>query len=504
MEGLRNLVAPRRDSRGVVSRAHRECRYGLGWRTIGLLLVCLASVVPAWAASEFSSGAIVETVSTLHDPVQEYALYLPNSYPGGDGQVFPVLFVLDPRGRAVPGIERFLPAAERHGFIVVSSYRSRSDTWASVTSDALAALLRDAEVRFRMNKRRLYLAGMSGTSHAAWRLAQQLGEHVAGVIGCAGGVQEETQGPPGTADFAYYGVTSNADFNYREVLQLERHMRKAEIDHRIEIFEGLHGWPPPEYTNRALDWMQFQAVKRGLAPLDESLIEAAFRWAKTAAESTPDPLEESRRRRDVIRDFDGLRDVTEDERLLLGIETSAAFKARRDQERKLAKQEEAYYRRRLAAWLASMQDLERPTPTIEAARKALDLDRLLSAAADEGNSPESGSAKRVLDSVYTTVAFSLPGTFRQTGNDERAARSLEVAVAIYPQRPRAHWSLAAAYVRGGDHSRALEALHRAADFGRVDLNRLRTDPTWEPLRGDREWAELVASIERAQAAGSGS
>lgn len=435
---------------------------------------------------------------TSQDPEQQYALYLPSAYPAGAERVWPVLFVLDPRGRGVPGIERFLPAAERHGFIVVSSYQSRSDTWASVTANALQALLKDAELRFRMDKRRLYLAGMSGTAHAAWRLAQQLGDHAAGVIGCVGGVQEETQGPPGEATFAYYGISAPADFNYQETLRLERHMLEAGIDHRIDFFDGTHGWSPPEHTNRALDWMQLQAVRRGLASPDETLIESELQQALDAIESASDPLERARRLSDLVRDFSGLSDVAGPAVELAKLERSPAYRARRKQEEKLAKREETYYRTRMAAWLRDMQSLGSRAPTLAESKVALQLESLRERAADSTSAPEANSARRILESLYTTVAFSLPQSFGGIDQADRAARSLEVAAEIYPRRPMVYWSLASIYASTGQEERAFEALRRATSLGWVDLDRLKTDPTWNPIRQSPEWAELVASVEQAQ------
>ncbi len=282
-------------------------------RFVSLLLAvsCLAGAVRAGGAESGGEtvpiGRVVEKIATANDPDQRYALYLPTGYGTGEG-AWPVLLVLDPRGRAVPGVERFLPAAERHGWVVLSSYQSRSDTLRDVNVAALDALLLEIQQRFRTDTRRLYLAGMSGTAHASWRFAQFLENHVAGVIAAGGGVQTRTQGPPGEASFAYYGIAGTADFNYQELMELEEHLLAKGIDHRIAIFEGRHGWPPHEYTNRALDWMQFQAVRRRLAPDDPTLIDAELASARHAAAAAADPFQKLRRHRDIVRDFQGLRE----------------------------------------------------------------------------------------------------------------------------------------------------------------------------------------------------
>lgn len=64
-------------------------------------------------------GEVVPEVVTLHDPEQRYSLFLPPGYDPKERWL--VLFVLDPRGRAVPAMELFVAGAAEHGWIVLSS-----------------------------------------------------------------------------------------------------------------------------------------------------------------------------------------------------------------------------------------------------------------------------------------------------------------------------------------------------------------------------------------------
>ncbi len=459
---------------------------------LGVLWLVLAG---AAAGQELPVSKIVETVATGKDPDQTYALYLPTGY-GQQDRRWPVLFVLDPRGRAIPGIERFLPAAERHGYIVLSSYTSQSDTSADVNVRALDALLQEAQTRYRFHPRRLYLAGMSGTAHAAWRFAQILEENVAGVIAAVGGVQESTQGPPGPATFAYYGITGTADFNYQEMLRLEEHMLASGIDHRLEIFEGRHGWPPHDYTNRALDWMELQAVKRGLAEPDPELVEAELERARQAAAAAEDPLERLRRYRDVVRDFPDSPGVDADQATIRQLEKDPEVKARRKQERALARSESSHTTRWYVPWLIQLQSEEQRLPTVAESLIALRVGPLKEQAANPGDPPAARSAERTLEYLYVGVASSHPRDFQADGELDRAIRSLEVAVAIFPERAGGYWRLASALVRAGREEAAVRALRKAIGFGNVDLERFKNDPDWEPLRDRVEWSELLILAEK--------
>lgn len=96
--------------------------------------------------------------------------------------------------RVVPKVStlaRVQEGARRNGWIVMSSYQSRSDTLESVTLFALQALLDESDKRFSTDRRRLYLAGMSGTAKTLWKVVKPLKGSLAGMIGCAGGYSPE-------------------------------------------------------------------------------------------------------------------------------------------------------------------------------------------------------------------------------------------------------------------------------------------------------------------------
>ena len=60
----------------------------------------------------------------------------------------------------------------------------------------------------------------------------------------------------------------------------------------------------------AVDWLELQAMRSGLLPRDEAVLDRVFsaRQARLAAASSR--LEESRELASLVADFQGLRDVT--------------------------------------------------------------------------------------------------------------------------------------------------------------------------------------------------
>ncbi len=159
-----------------------------------LVALGLALASPRPAPGQ-DSGRVTERVAGARDTSQTYALYLPPGYT--TAHRWPVLFVLDPRGRAMLGLELFRAAAARLGWIVLSSYNTLSDGPPEPNVIALNAMLVSAQARLAIDTARLYLAGFSGTARAALEFAVELHGHVAGVIAAGGAVGFTTAGRRG-------------------------------------------------------------------------------------------------------------------------------------------------------------------------------------------------------------------------------------------------------------------------------------------------------------------
>ena len=103
------------------------------------------------------AGRIVRRITSRADTNQRYALYLPSSFTRE--RQWPILFLLDPRGRALIPLQRFQPVAERLGYIAISSYNTLSDGPAEPNYKAMNAMLDDVQRSLPVDSRRFYLVG---------------------------------------------------------------------------------------------------------------------------------------------------------------------------------------------------------------------------------------------------------------------------------------------------------------------------------------------------------
>src|SRR3989449_1512198 len=221
-------------------------------------------------AGQVPPGRLEERVTSTTDTSQTFALYLPPGYT--TERRWPVLFVLDPRGRALLGAKLFQAAAARLGWVILSSYNTLSDGPPEPNVNAVSAMLAWAQAHPSLDPARLYLAGFSGTARAALRFAVALRGHVAGEIADGGGLGFALGGPEtafaGDSTFAYFGSAGTRDFNYEEVLAMADRFRATRGPFRFVAFEGPHSWPPPDVCGDALDWLELRAMLGGLRMTD--------------------------------------------------------------------------------------------------------------------------------------------------------------------------------------------------------------------------------------------
>lgn len=455
------------------------------------LLLALACVVESAAAQAPMPERVVADMATRADPKQHYSLYLPPNYDAR--RRWPVLILLDPRGRAEQTLEMARAGAAEHGWILISSYQSRSDDEEAITVEALQALLKETGEHYPYDPKRLYLAGMSGTSKTLWVVEKQLHGLVAGLIGAAGARPPELgrlqkDSPP------FHGITANHDFNFQEMHELDDDLRRNGSPHRLDVFEGGHGWPPNEGFHAAIDWLELMAMRDGLAPRNEAWIDRQLAAARAAANGTEDPVEKWRRLDQLARDFESLRDVGAEQRAATALAAEDSTRNLLAQEKKLRGEEQRYLRT-FNAWVTRyntkiVDGRRQPPPDIERSLTELRVERLQSQARDP-DPRTADSANRLLQSIYAATASYLPRAQQKAGDLDRARSSLAMAIRISPERPSAHCRLA--QIEGLRHAMdaAFAELEACLRLGGRDQENLRSDPEWQPLRGDPRWASML-------------
>jgi predicted esterase len=458
-----------------------------------LLFVVLLSLLEGASslAQDLPRGAIVDKVVCKANVNQSYALYVPAGY--APDRKWPIVYALDPGARGRMPVERFKEAAEQLGFIVVGSNNSRNGPF-DVSQAAIAAMVVDTRARFSVDTRRVYATGFSGGARAAVVIGLAMGGQVAGVIGFGAGFPAGST-PSSSVPFAYFGAAGTDDFNYAEMVALDRALDGFRTAHRFEVFEGGHDWPPPSICLRALGWMEVQSMKSGLQPKDQVLVDRIFDRAMA------DALAEERAGRSYIalsryqglaREFSGLRDVSACEEkakaLARASEVKQGLAALKES---VAVQDELNERvRRLIVEALTGED------TFMAGRELLaELDNLKRKSVADKRPADRMAARRVLTSSWIWFNEGAAED-RERRQFARAADRYRFMTRIRPENAHAEYNLACALALAGNRKDAIEALRRAVAKGLADADAIEKDPDLASLRAERAFGQVIEMLRK--------
>lgn len=456
-------------------------------------VLLVMSALLAQGSAPFPTGTVVERVSCQRDVTQTYALYLPRAY--DPARRWPALLVFDPRGRAVTALELFRAGAERHGWIVLSSHDTRSDGPPEPNRKALDAMWPEVHLRFATDPRRIYAAGFSGGAHLAWALAQQPGR-LAGTI-CSGGrfIPELL---PDAPDYASFAAAGDTDFNYQGTRKVDAALAQRGAVHRLEIFSGQHQWMPAALAGEAVEWMELQAMRRGLRERSPRLVDEALAADVETArglEADGNLLAAMRRWQAIAHSFEGLADTTEAQQAAARLAALPACAAALKEEARWDTFE-AQQDVRLGEAVGELRNPDRPV-TSRRLMSLLDVRALQEL--EKGGGVAATTARRVLNRIYVQTAFYLPGELFAAAALPQAIAVLEVASEIRPEDPTVWYNLACARARAGKTGTALDALEAAVERGFSNAASMAADPDLASLRTSERFQAVLTRVQPAAA-----
>ena len=456
-----------------------------------LIIICLASLIrstPAQVApSPFPAGAVTSNVVCSSDTNQSYALYLPSNYSAA--RTWPIIYVFDPGARGKVAVETIQTAAEKFGYIVAASNNSRNGPMGG-SSQAMKAMWVDTQQRFPIAEQRRYVAGMSGGARVATSVALSCGGCVAGVIASAAGFPFATE-PTRDMKFAYFAAVGNADFNYGEFVDLRRKLDAGGTRYRIRIFEGQHGWAPPEVWIEALDWMDMQAMSAGTMPRDQSRIQQTLAGEIAKArefQAQNNLLASLREYQSIVRDFRGLADVASAE--------ASAAELTKNKAVKTAEKEEASAIDQQAQMTSN---LSAQMQAIEGARASVDVMDIKSRIADLKKRADASATSTDLKALVLRRALGqLVVEAYESAQRTMDSKNYRVAVVYFDlastgsSNPSwAHYQRARAYAMMPDRKKMLAELRVALAGGFHEVSAMDA-AEFRAFRGQAEFQALAA------------
>lgn len=464
-----------------------------------LLALQIAAGPSVVSPSGHPKGEVVDAVVSPSDPSQRYVVYVPLS--ADLEKPTPILNVMDNRGRGRVAAEVFRTAADRFGWIVMSSYNTVSDGAAEPNAIAFTAMWRDSHDRFPIDDRRVYLAGISGTARMATLLARGTAPSITGVIGAAAGFHVAAL-PSRNMPFLYYGTAGTADYNYWEMRRVATELTEHGVPHRVAFFDGPHAWMPPNLALAALAWMELRAMQAGDRPIDRALVDE--RWSRDLDrsrrfESEGQTWKAARLLSEMAGDYVKLRPAEDLASVARRARELAATPVVQDQARQQIRASRQHDQRvtRALEIIADAFPEEADLPAVPLGRVIRDLDIAGLRRTAAGTTEEALDARRVLAELDVQTGFYLPVEAMTRGDDERAKFYLGLAEAVNPDDSYAWYLRAAVGARLRQTDRALAALNRAVALGFRTLDALEHDASFNHLRRNPEFLRVLDGLREA-------
>jgi hypothetical protein len=427
----------------------------------------------------FEKGKVIQNVSCRKDITQSYTLYLPSDYT--KDKKWPVVYAFDSHGKGLIPVELFKDEAEKYGYIIVGSNNSKNGTPWEITSAIYDTLYSDTHHRFSIDDNRIYTAGFSGGSRVASTIAITKGG-INTVIGCGAGFGSQEQP---SQKFSYFGVAGNIDMNLNEMITLDSALEKSGFRHYLHTFDGKHEWPPKSVVSDAFLWLELNAMKDKLKPVNDALVNNTYgSWSKRydSLSGKGNSYDAYLLCKKIINYFDGLTDVSKMKTDLSRQESSPVINQIRRHLNDIAKKEtdlQSYYSNAISTQTA---DWWRSQVAI--------INQKINATSDN---EEKFMYKRVLNYLSLADYMNVSGALK-AGQFEQADKFNTIYALVDPENPEHAYISATLSMKKGKPQDAISYLEKAAELGFAEPDRLEGDTVMTSLKQNDKYSQILETI----------
>ncbi len=430
----------------------------------------------------FLPGKIYDKVECVEDTAYSYALYLPENY--SQNSTYPVIFFFDAHKRGKLPVKKYSTLANRYGYILAGSNNSTNGQSAQEMKKAVNIMTDDVKARFRVDDGRIYTSGFSGGARVASSVALFDGG-VKGVIGCAAGFPQIESQPK--SNFAYIGIVGDEDFNFLEMKDVDNMLDSWETYNYLLIYNGKHDWPPAKVMEQGFLFMEFDAMRNGLLPVDNGAVYDFKQMndsVRNAARQNQDwyGLYEADRKATVF--LQGLDDLEEYKNEVTMLVKKPRFIVQQDKEMQLEKRESKLQQQYIQA--LTTQSKSRWKKEIN------ELIRLSENAETEG---ERLMSKRLMNYLSLISFFSAKNALRQK-QEGAADKFLMIYEMVDPGNPEVYYLKGSYYMMMKNYDAAVAQLQKAANKGFKEPERLMQSKTFKPVSNREEFRKIVDIVEK--------
>jgi pimeloyl-ACP methyl ester carboxylesterase len=154
--------------------------------------------------------------------------------------------------------------------MLIGSNNSRNGNDWSVTGNIWDHLSRDVNERLTIDPNRIYVCGFSGGAKVAGYIAIMY-PGIKGVIAGGAGLPDGTSAQD--FPFSFTAIAGDGDMNMTDLVTFSKALDHTRTVHRLILFDGIHEWAPLSTMLEAFLGLQFDAMRKGLLPVDRQQID---------------------------------------------------------------------------------------------------------------------------------------------------------------------------------------------------------------------------------------
>jgi predicted esterase/predicted DNA-binding protein (MmcQ/YjbR family) len=434
---------------------------------------------------------VTDTVQCRDEIGQSYALYRPAQY--DNKKSWPVILIFDPSARGRTGVNTFIKAGRKYGFILACSNNSRNGPLGD-NFTAAAAMLQDVEELFTVDQRRIYAAGFSGGSRFAMAFAVKE-KKISGVIGCGAGLPNDRNYlPSGNSDFLYYGLAGTHDMNYLEMHDLSGFFsNQTRVISYLRTFSGGHQWPGSDLITEAVEWFVLQTMNRKIIPADQTFISYIEKKTQNLIDSqlsAGNQADAIMYMRFAARDFQGTPFASRMKQLLTDSENSAEYHMATRKWNKMATTEQE----RKEKYLNYLSEIVNSGSLPDSASGWWKNEtRALIILRDKGSPENSQMSSRVLN--FISILCSEQGTsYYRNRLYAQAAFLFEICTLSDSENQNNYYNLARSLAGSGKSKESVDALSAAMNHGFNSRKTVESDPAFGKIRNDSKYKALILKL----------
>ena len=428
----------------------------------------------------FEKGKVISDVKCKNDFTQSYSLYIPSNY--SEDKKCPIVYAFDAHGKGLIPVELFKENAEKYGYIIIGSNNSKNGTPWNITSEIYDTLYSDTHQRFSIDNTRIYTAGFSGGSRVASSIALIKGS-ITGVIGCGAGFPSLDQAP--AQKFAFFGIAGKEDFNLNELTSLDSSLEISGFSHYLEVFDGKHEWPFKAIVNDAFLWLELNAMKDKLKPMNNVLINNSFKEFNKNADtllSKGNIYDAFLYKKKTMNYFDGLIDISLVKSGVLELSKNAVVLQKQKYLAALLTKEAVFQSNFTNA--ISLQSIDWWRAQVTALNQKINT---------SSDIDEKYMYKRLLNYLSLVAYMNASGTYKAEKFDLAEKYNLIYAL-VDPENPEHAYISASLFMKKNKQKEALISLEKSANLGFEDIARLETDTVFQSIKQMPEYLKIVEKM----------